>query len=340
MSPWRSWFYRAWVVGGLVLVVVLIIKIALDWKPGTPPPYGVIGVILGIWLIGLLALQAFHLMRARPGPAPALTAGERAELLEPGPSRDPERLAAALSLSGVGTVDAAAEAAWRFNLGMFVPAAVVAIVLPLAGLLFVSGAVPGVWSPLGATGPGIPVAAIPGLLIVLVLVVLLPRTMGRARRLGDDHLAPLGLHIDKTPGSTVLPRIGTGGLGHHVVGPTVFVGDRHGRHVTVAIESGTSVVQVAATVDDFVLQGKKGALVAKGGLPGAVASELTTIPRDPRWTRLTVIGGGEGIEVQRRGRSQDQGWLADLWLAERLAAAVAAAPGAARMPLDAPDSPP
>lgn len=197
--------------------------------------------------------------------------------------------------------------------------AAAAILLPLAGLFWVSGVVPHVWYPFGPTGPGIPLAAVPGLLIVLGLVVLLPWTMARARHTADDTMAPLGSAITRLPSSVLLPRVGTGGVGHHTVGPTTFAGQRYGREVVVDAYSGSSAVLVAAATPRYTLHGGDGRLTPDAGTPAAVTGFVAALPADRRWNRASVDAGPDSIRVDRRGSTLDQGFLLDLWLAERLA---------------------
>ena len=56
--------------------------------------------------------------------------------------------------------------------------------------------------------------------------------------------------------------------------------------------------------------------------PAAVGAAIGGLSPDKRWRGAEVKGGAEGITVFHRfegGRSSEQGWLDDLWLAEDLA---------------------
>ena len=64
---YKSWIYRLWVFGGLFAVAGVVLYVGLNTKPGDPPPYGVIGGAVGIYLVGLLALQALGLFLSKPG---------------------------------------------------------------------------------------------------------------------------------------------------------------------------------------------------------------------------------------------------------------------------------
>lgn len=321
---YKSWIYRLWVIGGLLAVVGVVLYVGLNTKPGDPPPYGVIGGAVGIYLVGLILLQALGLVLARPdqGGAPLHAGAITAD-----PSRapaTPEELAELLAVhqaDGTGSRKRAERDAYRFAWAQWLPIAAIAILLPLAGFLWITGAVPQVWQPFGPTGIGIPVAAIPGLIIVLVLFLLLPWTMRRAKKISDDYHAPLGLRISRTPGIILLPRVGTDGIGAHTVGPTTFSGSRHGREVVVDAYAGRSAVLVTQPGPVYRLDGRNDRLQPQGGpVPPAHAELIATLAADDRFNAIRVESGPAGIRVDRRGASVNQDWLFDIWLAERLAA--------------------
>lgn len=310
----RSCLYRLWVVGGLLAVVGIVLYVGLTTKPGDPPPYALIGSAVGIYLVGIVVMQGVDLVRRKPVAAEPVRAGTLPVT--------PEQLMAALTLAGADSARsrAGAQGSRRFSIALFIPTALIAILLPLGGYLYVSGAVPGVWQPLGETGPGIPVAALPGLAMVLVLLLLLPMNMRKARSLADDVNSGLGLAISRTPSIILLPRIGTDGIGAHTVGPTTFEGDRYGRHVVVETYAGTTAVLVERPTDVFEVVGKDGRLLVQSG-PGWVQDRLAAVPADPRWKKVRVRGGADGIRADRKGSAVDSDWMLDLWLAESLAAA-------------------
>lgn len=317
----RSWVYRIWVFGGLAVVVGVVLYVGLTSKPGDPPPYPTIGVAIGTYLVGLIVLQAIGIARGRPR---AGTASAAPPLPSDSPPLDEDALQEALALpdedgSRSSRRGRAAADAYAFTWAQWLPMAAVALLLPLAGFLWVTGAVPQVWQPLGPTGPGIPIAAIPGLVIVVALFLLLPRTMRRARQISDDYNAPLGLTVARTPDVILLPRVGTGGVGAHAVGPTTFTGRRHGRDVVVDTYAGSSAVLVECDTAPFHLKGARGGLTVAGGLlPDTMTGFLTTL-HDDRLNRIEVRADDAGIRIDRRGASIKRGWLFDLWLAEQLA---------------------
>ncbi len=300
-----------WVVGGLLAVVGVVVYVGLNYKPGDDPPYALIGAAVGIYLLGILGMQAVDLVRRKPQEAEPVPAGHLPQT--------PEQLMAALTLPGTDAARAraGAQGSRRFSIGLFVPTALVAILLPLGGYLYVSGTVTQVWQPLGETGPGIPVAALPGLAVVVLLLVALPRNMRRARSLADDYNSGLGLAISRTPSIILLPRIGTDGIGAHTIGPTTFEGDRYGRHVVVDAYAGSTAVLVQRPTDTFEILGKDGRLQAEQA-PAWVQDRLAGVPQDPRWHKVRVRGSAQGVLAERRGSALDSDWMLDLWLAERL----------------------
>ena len=87
------------------------------------------------------------------------------------------------------------------------------------------------------------------------------------------------------------------------------------------IAAGGSSVRVAGECPPFEAKARDGKVVPKRGeAPPEVDSALRTVPASEGWKGVTMTGGLEGIEVSRRGHGDR--WLADLWLAERVAAAL------------------
>ncbi|MCU0295340.1 MAG: hypothetical protein MUD05_04705 [Candidatus Nanopelagicales bacterium] len=310
----RSKLYRLWVVGGLAAIVFIVVRVGINTKPGDDPPYVTFGIAVGVYLLGIIIMQAIGLARTNPTPEvaptpsghlPTTTEGMQAMLTLPG--ADGER-----SRSG-------ARRAHKQSIGLFIPTALIAILLPLGGYLYVSGTVTEVWQPFGETGIGVPVAALPGLAMVLVMALMLPANLKRGRAAVDDINSGLGLKISAMPKSILLPRIGTEGIGHHVVGPTTMEGIRYGRPVTVDAYSGSTAVLVGAATTPFQLRAKDGAMAPDGTVPAWVNQVLATVPSDPRWHKVQLNAGPQGIRVDRKGSALDSDWMLDLWLAERLA---------------------
>ena len=80
-------------------------------------------------------------------------------------------------------------------------------------------------------------------------------------------------------------------------------------------------IRVEARAPEFEFRARDGRLKAADGAPPAVAEALKSVPNSPRWNGLKGKAGPEGIEVEHKGVGHGD-WLLDLWLAERVAAAV------------------
>jgi hypothetical protein len=110
---------------------------------------------------------------------------------------------------------------------------------------------------------------------------------------------------------------------------TEFSGIRHGRRVVLRMGvipgirgKGFNEVHVAASVARFRVRDDNGQLVAEPGAPSKVDELLAGLATAPQtWRQLEVEGGPDEIVARRpvimRGNSQ--GYVYDLWLAERLA---------------------
>lgn len=296
----RSCLYRVWVVGGLLAVVAVVVYVGVNTKPGDPPPYALLGGAVGIYLLGVIVMQAVGLGR-KPSHAP----------VEPGElPRTQEQLVEALRLPGASAADPGASR--RFNIALFIPTALAAILLPLGGYLYISGQVTDVWQPFGESGIGIPVAALPGLAVVLVLALMLPFTMKRGRQISDDYFAGTGLRGTAMPTVILVPRVGTDGVGVSTVGPSTMEGDRYCRHVVVDMYAGRTAVLVQAPVAEFEIAGGR----VTG--PAWVEQAWAGLPDDPRLAKVKISGSSAGVRADRRGSAVDGDWMLDLWLVEYL----------------------
>ena len=167
----------------------------------------------------------------------------------------------------------------------------------------------------------IALAAVP---IVIYAVVLAARTIrpggavDQAYAAHDAQLAPLGLSGSERPAVTVVPRLAGEGLQSQLVGATVLTGERHGRAVEVTIHGARTTTRVAAPGPPFALEGHRQRVRAEGDVPRGVRRVLDEVGASPRWTSMKLEAGSEGIVVTRSS-GDGQGWLYDLWLAERLA---------------------
>ena len=142
--------------------------------------------------------------------------------------------------------------------------------------------------------------------------------ISRARVRGEADLALLGLATvqsaeERYRAASDVPEL---------VGPTVVKGERHGRAVELRIDPDRYRTRVDAAVPEFHVRSERGQLKASERSPAEVHGALAGLTRDSRWEGVEVKGGPDGIAVFHRveGRSGGtQGYLDDLWLAERLA---------------------
>ena len=151
--------------------------------------------------------------------------------------------------------------------------------------------------------------------------------IGKAYETANRAMNPLGLELTEKLQITIEPKsVAPFRLGPGVHGATVFEGKRHGRDVTVRMPADESTrsmcqVRIATPAPEFEFKTRDGRLKAADGAPAAAAEALKSVPNSPRWNGLKGKAGPEGIEVEHKGVGHGD-WLLDLWLAERVAAAV------------------
>jgi len=133
-------------------------------------------------------------------------------------------------------------------------------------------------------------------------------------------VAPLGLAVDERPTVGVAQRMApTPGLKTDVRGELRLSGTRHGRPVTIVMADGASEVRIGVEVPQFEARSSDGKVRAKkGDAPAEIDSALKLVPASVDWKNVRAKGGSGGIEVRRRPAA-GRHWLADLWLAERIA---------------------
>ena len=108
---------------------------------------------------------------------------------------------------------------------------------------------------------------------------------------------------------------------------TEFSGTRHGRSVALRIGivpsirgKGMNEVDVDVAVAAFRINAEGGRLVAESGAMPEVEDVLAELAPSPKvWRDVVVEGGPDGIRARRPVTSHPQGYVYDLWLAERLA---------------------
>jgi hypothetical protein len=158
--------------------------------------------------------------------------------------------------------------------------------------------------------------------VYLAIRVVMPGgDLDEAYRASDSMLGFLELATRDRPQIIIVPRLAGDGAQKLIVGPTVLGGKRHGREVEVSIDGADSYTQVAGSYPQFELRGKSQRLIAQGAVPAAARQVLEPLKASPYWTGVKVQSGSDGIRVQRKA-TVERRWLYDLWLAERLAAAL------------------
>lgn len=141
-------------------------------------------------------------------------------------------------------------------------------------------------------------------------------------------VAPLGLAVDERPTVGVAQRMApTPGLKTDIRGELRLSGDRHGRPVTIVMADGATEVRIGIEVPAFEARSSDGKVRAKAGKAGdpppEIDSALRLVPASVDWKNVRAKGGAEGISIRRKPAA-GRHWLADLWLAERIADAAGA----------------
>ena len=309
---------------GVFVVVAIVIVIATTTGQGEANPKTTMALIFGViavFCLVLFALQRADLNRVSGadlrGTARAAAEGGR-QIENPMTMSEPDLWAA----MAVGPIDAEAvkarAAAWETGRRSQ------SLAMLLTLLIFLT--VPSIYLlesfvPLLIGGPIIVVVALWG-----SIRALMPGgEMDRGYENVGKAMAPLGLELTERPQVSIETREATSGrVGPRIHGALVLEGERHGRRVSVRVDStetgSRSEVEVASPVPEFKAKSRDGKVRPAEGAPENVASVLRSVPNSTRWKKVTVEGGPAGIVVARKGGSQSD-WLADLWLAERLAGA-------------------
>jgi hypothetical protein len=302
----------------LPLLVVAVIAVALSAPETDPNPKQQLAIIFGLvggFVFLMLIVQGIELRTASRVRTTALTApGTPVENPMTIPQVD---LWAALAIRPVGDEAAQAhEEIWgtvrRSHRTAWIVCVLIFTFMPMTYLLesFVPALI----------GAG---------LIAVVAVVASVRVLAgggdldRAYDSMDRSLEPLGLSMDERPTVGVESRpTPPYGLKTDVSGALRFSGDRHGRRVSLAMAGGGSEVRIEGDVPSFEAKARDGKVRGKrkGDLPPAIEEALSSVPSSTAWKGVTATGDADGILVRRKPVGE-QGWMPDLWLAERLAAA-------------------
>ncbi len=311
-------------LGGVFVVAALAIVIATTMGQGEANPKLALGLTFGVIAIfcaPLFAFQRSDLERAAGSGAAATgrAAAEGGKQVEsPTTIAEPE-LWAALAIAPIDA-DAirARDEAWGVSRRSHGLAMVVTL------LIFLT--VPTIYLtesfvPLLIGGPLIVVAALYGAFRAICPGGEISQGYERT----DRAMKPLGLQVSERPqGGFEMRMPTTPGFDYRLRGWTVLSGERHGRRVAVRLgghdDAGVSEVYVSGAMPEFSARSRDGRVRSRDGAPAAIETALAAVSSSTRWKRLEVSGGAEGIVVTRK-RGEQQDWLCDLWLAERLASA-------------------
>ena len=307
---------------GVIAVAAIVVVIGLSTESSDANPqttYALIFGVVGVFLVILFALQRADLNRvsgtdARGSTRAAAEGGRQID--NPTTMSDPD-LWAAMAVKPIDSEAVKARAAgWEAgrrsqDLAMVVTLLVFLTVPPI--YFFES------FVPLLIGGPLIVIAALWG-----SIRALMPGgEMDRGYENVGVAMAPLGFEVTERPSVDIEVREATTGrVGPKIRGALVLEGLRHGRRVSVRLDStettARSTVRVAAPVPQFEAKSRDGRVRPVDGAPQGVIATLKEAPNSTRWKKVAVEGGPEAIEVVRKGGGQAD-WLCDLWLAERLA---------------------
>jgi hypothetical protein len=309
---------------GVFVVVAIILVIATTTGGGEANPKTTLALIFGVlavFFIVLFALQRADLNQVSGADARSSSRaqGEGGRALDNPATMSEADLWAAMAVKPIDAEAVKARGAgWEAgrrsqNLAMVV---VLLIFLTVPAIYMLESFVP-----LLIGGPLIAIAAVWGSVRALMPGGELDRGYAKV----GVAMAPLGFEVTERPAVSIETREATTGrVGPKIRGALVLEGQRHGRPVTVRLDSSEtssrSEVTVASPAPAFAAKSRDGRLRPAEGTPETIAAALKRVPNSTRWKKVTVEGGPDGIVVARKGGEQAD-WLCDLWLAERLASA-------------------
>ncbi len=324
MSAWSSPGYRAWVIGGLVTIVVVSIVLGMSDPSGQWIVFVVIGM-LAVYMTGIFVFQGRLASRLAHGRASLADKGKPAQGANPPTGWSEMSRVLAIEPIDAGSEGEATRGMGRLMMGQVRLGAVLCAAILVCVGLYYAGA-RGTWYPLGDSGPGFPTVFIPIFAVIIFAVLRIPFTLAAAQSAASDYVKPLGLAVTQIPKPGVKPRYdGYGGTGLQtaVRGPTVMEGNRHGRSVRIELDAGDYTTTLSGKTSAFKVSSDGGRLVAGERAPRAVREALEPLSADARWKSVEVSGGANGVVVERHVRATSaptqQLWMDDLWLAERLA---------------------
>jgi hypothetical protein len=300
---------------GVFVVMGLCAAIALLFAQNSARPAGALIAIFAI-VFGFV----FILLRLQRSDVDRAEARSTLAQLEPsGPVTDPttvdtNALLVALAVKPIDreVIAAASARVWGWTRGSISSATLLMILIGCAVIPWQ------LWTAYWSIYVFVPI-------IIVYVSYLAVRAIGAGGRLDQAYadsaatLEPLGLRMSERPEVVVRGRPVGPGAQADVVGASVFVGERHGRPVTVTIEGSDATTAIGGAVTPFRVEAKGERLRVDGDAP-AVAVALEPLRASSYWKGVTVSGGPKGIVVTR-GHDGGSHWMRDLWLAERLAEA-------------------
>jgi hypothetical protein len=157
------------------------------------------------------------------------------------------------------------------------------------------------------------------LLIALILVLRLTSLVSQsAEGFAAAYLAPLGLELAETPAIKVQPfAFLSGGQVAIPTGAAVLEGKRRNHRIRIETFDEHSRTSILSPAPEFTLRSLDGKIAGVEAIPAAIQKAIKSLRKARRWQGIRVIGGSQGISVERKSRSQNM-WLYDLWLVEYL----------------------
>jgi hypothetical protein len=311
--------YKIYVWGGLALLVIYIVVVALVLEGrGQFGSYGgpLIFIPLMLWFGGILLYWWWVFLFKGNKELEELTRLPREGYPGIKSLKNWNTLHQEMAISG-GDVEALIENAKKANRPMIIWFGVVNLlpcwiftpfVLGFSGIMpeASSSAQLGVW--LGGVF----------VWIILMIVVTYFLLGWGARASEKAYLAPLGLAVARVPGlqPDVISLIG-GGQMLIPDGPAIVEGERYGRLVHIETIDKHSLTVLQAKLPKFKVLSKEGKLTPDKNAPENARDALKSLRKAKRWQGIEVYAGPEGIAIRRESKGTNM-WLYDLWLAEYL----------------------
>lgn len=304
-------------VGGVFVVMVLVAVLALALGQNTANPTGLY-IVIFVLVFGFVGLM-LHFQRRDLDAAESNAKADAAEPVSTVTDPTTANSASLLAALATGPVDReaieeATASTWELgrssiSSGAVMVALIACAVVPWQLFQFY-------WSL---------IVVVP--IIVFYAFYLLSHVLGPGGSLAPAYasseatMKPLGLAMTEAPSVNLTPRPTGPGMQKQIVGAATYEGERHGRRVRLRLAS-RSITEVGGSYPAFKIRNREGRLRPASGAPPAVETLLASLAASPLWRGVNVRGGGEGIVVERRDNRGS--WMCDLWLAERLADALAA----------------